>query len=139
MKARKRIIAAIMAAVFTILQTAGAMPMSQVEAASFVDAGSVNLLEHSDFEETDVPLTPHENGSKLNNWSNYLDATKLQVEVRFPYFQNYANFCTQKQSYVEFQHSLCVLILQDPYLHNTGKKYACHLHYFVHDAGVSSA
>ena len=42
---KTRIIAAIMAAVFTILQVAGAMPMSQVEAASSMDVGSVNLLE----------------------------------------------------------------------------------------------
>ena len=52
MKARTRMIAAIMATVFIVLQVAGGMPMSQVEAASVGNADSVNLLEHSDFEET---------------------------------------------------------------------------------------
>ena len=72
MKARTRIIAAIMAAVFTVLQVAGGMPMSQVEAASVVNADSVNLLEHSDFHETTAAFK-NEAGTGT---TYYVDATE---------------------------------------------------------------
>ena len=52
MKARKRMIAAIMAAVFTVLQAAGAMPMSQVKAASVTGADSSAVVASSDVEGT---------------------------------------------------------------------------------------
>ena len=73
---KKRILAAFMAVIFTVMQAAGAAPAIQANAASTVEVGDVNLLEHSDFEEEDVALDEHTGGSKIGNWSNYMAETK---------------------------------------------------------------
>ena len=74
---KKRILAGLMAAVFTLLDATAGLHLVEAEAASTVNAGKVNLLEHSDFEDTDVPLDAHDaNVPKLGNWSNYLESTK---------------------------------------------------------------
>ena len=70
---KKRILAAFMAAVFTVMQAAGAAPAIQANAASTVEVGDVNLLEHSTFEE-DVDLAKHDGGSKVGNWSAYAES-----------------------------------------------------------------
>ena len=71
---KKRILAAFMAAVFTVMQAAGAAPAIQANAASTVEVGDVNLLEHSTFEEEDVDLDKHDGGSKIGNWSAYAES-----------------------------------------------------------------
>ena len=71
---KKRILAAFMAAVFTVMQAAGAAPAIQANAASTVEVGDVNLLEHSTFEEEDVDLDQHDGGSKIGNWSAYVES-----------------------------------------------------------------
>ena len=71
---KKRILAAFMAAVFTVMQAAGAAPAIQANAASTVEVGDVNLLEHSTFEEEDVDLDEHDGGSKIGNWSAYAES-----------------------------------------------------------------
>ena len=70
---KKRILAAFMAAVFTVMQAAGAAPAIQAQAASTVEVGDVNLLEHSDFEDG-VELAPHTQGSKVGNWHAYAES-----------------------------------------------------------------
>ena len=76
MKKSKKILAVLLAAVISILQAGSFVPAREAEAASTVEAGTVNLLKHSSFEETDVPLSAHDGGAKLGNWYYYLDETK---------------------------------------------------------------
>ena len=74
-KKRTRVLSALLAATFVLLQAVVTTP-GQVEAASTVDAGSVNLLKHSTFEEEDVPLEEHTEPAQLDNWYYFSDKTE---------------------------------------------------------------
>ena len=71
---KKRILAALLAAVMTVMPAANLAPAMNAEAASSVEVGDVNLLEHSDFEEEDVELGVHDGGLKLGNWVAYSES-----------------------------------------------------------------
>ncbi|MGN0335363.1 MAG: S-layer homology domain-containing protein [Lachnospiraceae bacterium] len=73
---KKRMIAAMMAAVFTVLQIGNCMPVLQTEAASKVNISAENLLVDPGFEDTSADFVPHNGEPKISYWSNYLDSTK---------------------------------------------------------------
>ena len=73
---KKRILAAVMAVIFTMLQLSVMGPVSQVEAASSVDIDAHNLLEDPGFEDTTKEFVEHGTGSKVDKWSNYKSQVK---------------------------------------------------------------
>lgn len=76
MKKSKKILALALAAVISVMQAGSFVPAREAEAASTVEPGEVNLLAHSSFEETDVPLSTFSGGTELGNWYAYQSETK---------------------------------------------------------------